>query len=96
MRVRLGVYAGRAEVGGMGYGYGAGIVIGPLDRRGLPKIEAHLIGFEGSLYGKRVTLRLLKYLRPYKIFRDERILKKQIATDLRRISQLTKTIKSTP
>jgi riboflavin kinase/FMN adenylyltransferase len=70
-----GVYAGSGELGGKNYR--AGIVIGPHD-----KIEAHLIGFSGDAYGKKVVLRLEKFLRPYKNFSSEQELIEQIKKDI--------------
>ena len=62
----------------------SGIVIGPLDKKGLPKIEAHLIGFKGNLYKKNVTLEIRKFLRKFKKFKNESELIKQIGKDLER------------
>ena len=91
LKIKLGVWAGRAEIG---YGpqavsYKSGIVIGPLDKRGLPKIEAHIINFKGNLYGKKLALNLNKYLRPFKKFKTEQELKQQIQKDILLIKQLT-------
>jgi len=83
LSLRLGVYAGRADVEEKNYT--AGIVIGPVDKTGLPKIEAYLIGYSGSLYGKRISLHLLRYIRPYRIFKNEDELKKQITNDIQKI-----------
>jgi riboflavin kinase / FMN adenylyltransferase len=66
----------------------AAIVIGPIDRNGLPKIEAHLIGFKGNLYGKKITLELHKYIRPFKKFKNEEELKKEIKKDIKIVKQL--------
>jgi len=98
MKIRFGVYAGWATVDGHHLGQPqmvpikgknpAAIVIGPLDKTGLPKIEAHLIGFKGDLYGKRLSLFLVKYLRPFRKFKDEEELKKQIKKDIIRIKKL--------
>lgn len=70
-----GVYAGSAEL--ERDIYRAGIIIGPNF-----KIEAHLIGFTGDAYGKNVTLKLEKFLRPYKNFSSEQELIEQIKKDL--------------
>ncbi len=86
-RIRLGVWAGRA-VFPEGKSFKAGIVIGPLDKRGLPKIEAHLLGFSGNLYGQKLNLVLGSYLRPFKKFVNEQVLQKQIARDIARIKAL--------
>ncbi len=75
-----GVYAGFVFIGTKNYR--AGIVIGPLDRKGLPKIEAHLVGFKGNLYGKKIILHLNKFLRKFRKFETERELIIQIKKDL--------------
>lgn len=71
-----GVYAGVAVLDGNEYR--AGIVIDPHN-----KIEAHMIGYSGDVYGKRVTLKTEKFLRKYKKFKTEQELVKQIREDLR-------------
>lgn len=81
--VRLGVWAGQAYFGPKAFK--AGIVIGPVDKTGLPKIEAHLIGYKGSLYGKRLVICLEKYLRPFRKFKSEGGLKKQIGLDIKAV-----------
>jgi len=88
LNIRFGVYAGVALLP-RGKKYRAGIVVGPLDQSGLPKLEAHLINFKGNLYGQRLELHLLRFLRPYKAFASERLLKQQIATDIRMIKRLS-------
>lgn len=85
LRIPFGVYAGTATISGRKKLYRAGIVIGPLDRGGLPKIEAHLLGFSGILYGEKICLSLTRYLRPYKIFKSEDALKEKIASDLKKV-----------
>lgn len=44
--------------------------------------EAHLIGFEGDLYGRRVELSFIHHLRGERRFRDADALRKQIAADV--------------
>lgn len=70
-----GVYAGSVKVGEKEYR--AGIVIGPNG-----KVEAHLIGFEGDLYGIEISLEIKKFLREYKKFDTEEELKAQIKKDI--------------
>ncbi|MEK7588190.1 MAG: riboflavin kinase [Patescibacteria group bacterium] len=62
--------------------YKSGVVIGPLDKKGLPKIEAHLIGYNGNAYGKYVQIEILKFLRKYKNFKTEKELITQITKDI--------------
>ena len=80
--LRLGVYAGTAELLDTNTVYRAGIVLGPLDETGFPKIEAHLLDFSGVLYGRSVRLSFINYLRPFISFADEKELKGQIKKDL--------------
>ena len=63
--------------------YKAAIVIGPIDQTGLPKIEAHLQNFKGNLYGKYLSIYLSIYLRPFKKFKNEEELKRQIKKDIK-------------
>jgi len=86
--VKFGVYAGYAILPS-GKKYKAGIVIGPLDSKQLPKLEAHIINFKGILYDKKLTLILKTFLRPFKRFPSEMALKKQITKDVARIKKLT-------
>ena len=50
---KLGVYAGTATLLKNDKSYPAGIVLGPRDRSGHPKIEAHLIGFPATSTAKK-------------------------------------------
>jgi FAD synthase len=86
LKIRLGVYAGRADLLS-GKKYRAAIVIGPVDKKVLPKLEAHLIGFNGNLYGKQLKLGLVKYLRPFKKFVSQEDLKKQIRKDIEKVKR---------
>jgi len=86
MKIRLGVWAGKVKVGSRIYK--GGIVIGPLDKYHLPKIETHLINFNGNLYEEKITINLQKYLRPFKKYKNINQLKKQIAGDVQKIKKL--------
>lgn len=97
--IPLGVYAGTATIHADGADkgltanaasctYKAGIVIGPLDEKRLPKIEAHLLDFSGDLYGKHLTLALVKFLRAFQPFETEDALKNQIALDLSEVRRV--------
>jgi riboflavin kinase / FMN adenylyltransferase len=85
LNIKLGVYSGTAayKLKTKNYKlYKAAIVIGPIDKTGLPKIEAHLLNFKGNLYGQKIILSLGKYIRPFKKFKSEPELKKQISKDI--------------
>lgn len=93
MKIRFGIYAGFVQILNLKskiLNHKAGIVIGPLDKHRLPKIEAHLIGFKGNLYGKRITVSLKKYLRPFAKYKTIEELKKQIAADIKKIKLIIK------
>lgn len=77
----FGVYAGNAILNNKKYR--AGIVIGPLDKKKLPKIEAHLLGYSGNAYGKRAILEVNKFIRKFKKFKTEKELIAQIKKDLK-------------
>lgn len=90
IKIKFGVWAGTAELkvkSGKLKVYKAAIVIGPPDKHQLPKIEAHLLNFKGNLYGKKVTITLQKYLRPFKKFKNMEELKSQIKKDLFKIQK---------
>jgi FAD synthase len=80
-----GIYSGIVNLSGKKYK--AGIVIGPLNKKNLPKIEAHLIGYDGDAYGKQVSLQIKKFLRKYKKFKTEKELIAQIKKDLKKCLQ---------
>jgi riboflavin kinase/FMN adenylyltransferase len=92
--IKFGIYAGHVELKDLKIkrlkDYPAGVIVGPLVKSGLPKLEAHLIGFKGNLYGKKITVTLQKYLRPFKKFKTEAELKMQIKKDIQRIRKLEK------
>ncbi len=80
---KFGVYAGEATI--LKMKFKAGIVIGPLDKKGLPKLEAHLIGYKDDAYGKKAILETKKFLRKYKNFNTEKALIIQIKEDLKKL-----------
>ena len=91
LKIKYGIYAGIVEV--INYqlsiiNYSAAIVIGPVDKTGLPKIEAYLLKFKGNLYGRKLSLLLVKYLRGFKHFKDVEGLKQQINEDIKIIKKL--------
>jgi riboflavin kinase/FMN adenylyltransferase len=76
----FGVYRGQVTLSRKVYN--AGIIIGPFDKNGLLKIEAHLIGYKGNAYGKEVVFEIVKFIRKFKKFKTENELIKQIEKDL--------------
>lgn len=82
MLPKEGVYAGRTTVGGQDYS--AAINLGPnptfLDQQ--RKIEAHLLDFNGDLYGQAVRLSFVNRLRDVRTFNSVEELKQQLARDI--------------
>jgi riboflavin kinase/FMN adenylyltransferase len=55
---------------------------GPKQGSRKPALEIHILNFKGNLYGKTITFRPLKFVRPPKTFASLDALKKQITRDL--------------
>jgi riboflavin kinase/FMN adenylyltransferase len=91
LNIKFGIWAGSVVLQTTNYKlqtFLAAIVIGPIDKKGLPKIEAHIIGFSGNLYGKKITITLKKYIIPFKKYKNIEDLKKQINKDIKNIKAL--------
>lgn len=78
-----GVYAARTTVGGTTYAVALSIgtmpTFGDDHRR---QVEAHLIGFDGDLYGQTLRLELLDWLRDQQKFASLDALKAQLSRDI--------------
>ena len=77
-----GVYAGRAEVDGRVYPAAVSVGVPPSFPGATVELEAHLIGFEGDLYGRTLTVELLEFLRPQRRFADAAELADAIRSDI--------------
>lgn len=86
-RLKEGVYVGEFDYGAKKYkaiiNYGGR----PTFDLNTSLIEAHVIGFEGDLYGKTVTLEFSKYMREIKKFNSAEQLKDQLQLDLKNIKE---------
>ena len=74
----FGIYAGAALDGQAAISIGTNPHYGGLERR----IEAHLLDFEGDLYGQRLVVELWQRLRDERAFSSEAELIEQIARDV--------------
>jgi riboflavin kinase/FMN adenylyltransferase len=86
-----GVYAVEVE---MPKGHAAGaLYIGtrPTFGGGVHSIEVHLIGFKGSLYGRRMQVSFLKRIRDGAAFPDPEALREAIRKDVRKVRRLLST-----
>jgi len=89
LKIKFGIWSGWATImDSQTLQYRAAIVVGPYDKYKLPKIEAHLLDFRGSLYGKKIRIILYKYIRTFKKFKDEDSLKRQIQKDIMKINSI--------
>jgi len=83
-----GVYAGRVRVRGERYAAAVSVGRGPtFGEGGRDTVEAHLLDFEGELYGEQVTVEFAARLRSQKTFPDAEALRHRIAEDCRRVRQ---------
>src|SRR5439155_27372221 len=73
-----GIYAGAAAGARAAISVGTNPHYGGAERR----IEAHLLDFEGDLYGERLAVELWRRLRDERVFESEAELVAQIARDL--------------
>lgn len=83
-----GVYASQVEVDGVRYramsNLGCNPSVGGRERR----LETHLFGFEGSLYGKRLSVVLLRKVRDERRFASVEELRAQIEKDKEHILKI--------
>jgi riboflavin kinase/FMN adenylyltransferase len=87
---RDGVYAGRAQVGAAWYAAGINLGPNPTFADQERKFEAHLIGFDGDLYGARVAVEFIDRLRDTVRFENALALKAQLALDIDHVRALAK------
>ena len=78
---RRGVYFGISEINGEKYRVILNIGAHPTVPEGAPTVEAHLIGYSGDLYGRRIAVRLEKFLRAERKFESLDALKEQLRRD---------------
>jgi riboflavin kinase/FMN adenylyltransferase len=79
---RDGVYAVRAEVDGVTWPAAANIGPNPTFGEHARKVEIHLIGFQGDLYGRDLAVDFLDRLRDTRPFPDVKALVEQLRVDV--------------
>ncbi len=77
-----GVYSGVVEVDGQKHRAGVSIGILPTFGDGVRQVEAHLVDFDGDLYGKKIELSVRKRLRGQQSFNSQEELVRQIELDM--------------
>jgi riboflavin kinase/FMN adenylyltransferase len=80
---RNGIYACRAHVGGVMYDAVTNIGTRPTFDNGAHTIEAHLLDFDGDLYGQIMTLDLIAFQRPEEKYDTVEALVAQMREDIR-------------
>jgi riboflavin kinase/FMN adenylyltransferase len=85
-----GVYAGRCTLAGTTYAAAVSIGTMPTFGDNPPQVEAHLIGFQGDLYGQTIDLQLVDWLRDQRKFAGVEPLKQQLAKDIAAAADLAK------
>ena len=87
---RFGVYTIRATLqNGQGVSGVANLGIKPSFAGEKPLLEAHLFDFSGDLYGTRLSVELLDFLREEQKFPDIAALSLQIAADVQKAREIT-------
>jgi len=76
-----GVYGGITEIDGKSYYAIVHIGERPTVKGNLLRIEAHVVGFSGNLYGRRITVKIKKRIRDVMKFDTVEALSRQIALD---------------
>lgn len=77
-----GVYAARVEVDGNRYLAAVNIGIRPSFAATTPMLEAHVLDFSASLYGRRMMVQPLHFIRPEQKFADMQSLIDRIGRDV--------------
>ena len=85
---KLGVYACKTVVDGKVYSAVTNIGSRPTVGGHQVRAESWLLDFEGDLYGKTITLALLKFLRPEQKFDSLDDLKRQVLEDAEQVRKL--------
>jgi len=86
---RDGVYAARVTVGGETWPAAVNVGPNPTFGESARKLEAHLIGFEGDLYGRPAAVAFLARLRDTRPFASVEQLVEQLRIDVAEARQVT-------
>jgi riboflavin kinase/FMN adenylyltransferase len=82
-----GVYAGRCDIDGRCYEAAISIGTNPTFNGRARQVEAHLLKFDGNLYGRTLRLEFVDWVREQVRFGDAEALKAQVARDLRVVAE---------
>jgi riboflavin kinase/FMN adenylyltransferase len=83
-----GVYASRVIIDGTSYKGVTNIGVKPtVSGENVLGVETHVIDFTGDLYGRELDVELFSYIRPEKKFSSVDSLKRQIESDIRKVTE---------
>jgi riboflavin kinase/FMN adenylyltransferase len=83
-----GVYASRVIIDGTSYKGVTNIGVKPtVSGENVLGVETHVIDFTGDLYGRDLDVELFSYIRPEKKFSSVDSLKRQIESDIRKVTE---------
>ncbi len=85
-----GVYAGMVRVGGEAYAACTNVGLAPTFDRAESRVEAHLLDFEGDLYGRVVDVGFARRIRDERRFSGVDELKEQIRRDVEEARRIIK------
>ena len=83
-----GVYAARSVVNGQRYPTAVNIGPNPTFGESAIKVECHLIGYQGTLYGQPLEIDFLHQMRPIQTFGGVEQLKEQLTHDIQQCRQI--------
>lgn len=87
--VAEGVYAGRCTLQGESYKVVVNIGRSPsVVEHGQMRVEVHIMGFSGNLYGRELAIRLSRFLRPERRFESFDLLREQILRDCQQVRDM--------
>ena len=79
----FGVYITNVMLNGKRYPSVTNIGVNPTMSRNIaPRLESTLLDFGGNLYGKKISVELLRYIRPESDFQSASVLKEHIVKDV--------------
>ena len=91
-----GVYAGRAVVGETPYVCAISIGHTPTFGGDKQQVEAHLLDFDGEIYGRRIRIEFERLLRPQITFDSPEALSHQLRQDVQAVRDGANTVKTDP
>ena len=78
---KYGVYATTAYVAGVPYQAITNVGTTSFDKVKIERVEPHLIGFDGDLYGQTITIDFLRWMRGFVSYQNVKDLEKQLESD---------------